>query len=623
MPDSIYKKNADAMRSRFADVIELIEKPSDEISLIDEEKDVTAGVTEVDGKKILVAQKGDITYRMDSLYDSGPMLDLWFKGLREEWDLDSRLYMYGLGNGMFVRKFLKSARPDCAIVVHEPSYRIFKTVIENFDISDIMTDKRVRFVFWPLYPEYTVKHVYESIVSYTDVTTLSASHYPNYTNLFPKNCEEYVYGIQRSQSFVLGNQDVYSRFGADYNRNTFHNFDLFRDSYSLVKLAGEMPEDIPAIIVAAGPSLDKNIKELARAKGKCIIISTDTALKPLSLAGIVPDIAAMADGKKDERYLSEADSRQVPIVCSARCGDMFLHLHTGKKMFFDDSCYHLNNFLETTGEKMIHLLTGGSVANTCFSLARLFHCKRIILVGQDLAYTGDKTHSAVTVRGSKKTAVEDLEHVEMDVDINGDPIRTSGEFRLYKEWFEQRIDEDKEIEVVDATEGGIRIKGTALMTLHDAIDKYCTDSFDFSEVIEKAVPLFDEKTKERFDAYVREVPDEIGELRRIIRETMADYKAMRRLVQNDDYHSSRMKQLFDKCQRQTKRVENSKVIEYVHNQLQDKSAKLLDKVNKLEKDEKSELLVACDMGETYLKDMDQAIEELQPYMEEIRRDFGS
>ncbi len=622
MSDSIYNRNKEAMISRFSDVIEYMDGPSDKRHMIDEEKDIEVFVTDVDGKKVLAVQKGDITYRLDSLYDIEPLLNLWFKGLREDWDLDSRLYMYGLGNGMFVRKFLKSARPDCAIIVHEPSYKIFRTVMENFDITDIMTDTRVRFVFWPLYPDYTVKHIYEDIVSFTDITTLCSSHYLNYTNLFPKDCEDYVYGIMRSQWFVLGNQEVYSRFGADYNRNTFSNFDLFRDSFSLVKLADKMPEDIPAIIVAAGPSLDKNIKELARAKGKCLIISTDTALKPLSLAGIVPDIAAMADGKKDERYLSEEDSRHVPIVCSARCGDSFLRLHKGKKFFFDDSCYHINNFLETTEEKIIHLLTGGSVANTCFSLARLFHCKRIILVGQDLAYTGDKTHSAVTVRGAKKTAVEDLEHVEMDVDINGDPIRTSGEFRLYKEWFEQRIDEEKEIEVVDATEGGILIKGTILMSLKDAIDKYCTEDFDFSKVIEKAEPLFDKETRKRFDEYVREIPQEISELRRIIRETLADYKTMRRLVQNDNYHSSRMKQLFDKCQKQTKKIENSRVIEYVNNQLQGKSARLLEKVNKLEKDEKTELLAACDMGENYLKDMDLAITELEPLLETLQNNFA-
>lgn len=48
--------------------------------------------------------------------------------------------------------------------------------------------------------------------------------------------------------------------------------------------------DTTGIVVAAGPSLNKNINELKKAKGKSLIIAVDTALKPLLRAGIVPDM---------------------------------------------------------------------------------------------------------------------------------------------------------------------------------------------------------------------------------------------------------------------------------------------------------------------------------------------
>ncbi len=622
MSDLIYQNNIKAMRDRFSDIIDLIEKPENEVKMIDEEADVSAEVTVVAGKPVLIAHKGEKTYQLDSLYDNGPMLDLWFKGLRDEWDLDCKVFMYGMGNGMYVRKFLRTARPDCAIVVHEPSYKIFRTVLHNFDLSDIFTDVRVRFVFWPLYIGMTVKAAYEGIMSYTDVYTFSGSNYLNYAELFTEDCKTYVEGLKRVREFAGANQIVYEQFGGDFTRNIFNNLDLLGESKDIQKLAERMPEDIPAIVVAAGPSLDRNIRQIAKAKGKCLIISTDTALKPLSLAGIVPDIAAIMDGKKDERYLSQEDSRRVPLVCTPKCGNEFLHLHTGMKFFTDDFCAHLNTFMEANGCAMIKLPTGGSVANACFALARLLKCRRIILVGQDLAYTGDKTHSAVTVRGEKKTEVDELQNVVMDVDINGDPIRSSSEFKLYKEWFEQQISADPELDVVDATEGGIRIAGTKLMTLKDAIEEYCTTEFDFSETVRDAAPLFDDATRGKYNDLIRKIPGQMSELRRMIRSCLADYRSMRRLVQSDDYHGQRMKQLYDKCKRQTQNIENSPVIEYVHYQLQGKSTELLDKVNKLEKDEKQELLTVCDIGERYLEDMDEAISELEPYMESIKRYLG-
>lgn len=621
MSDMIYSNNIEAMRPRFGDVLEFMDRSPDDISMIEEDEDISADVVDVDGKRILVAHKGDRLYRLDSLYDSDRMLDLWFKGLRDEWDLNSKLYMYGLGNGMYVRKFLKSARKDCAIVVHEPSYKIFKTVLENFDLSDIFTDPRVRFVFWPMHITEGVKLTYQGIMSYTDVDSLVGSYYLNYPDLFRKDSSKYVNGVERARAVASANQRVNDFFGAYFSKNVFSNMALLENSYDIVKLAKHMPEDVPAIVVAAGPSLDKNIRELKRAKGKCLIVSTDTALKPLSLAGIVPDITAIMDGKKDERYLSEEDSRSVPIVCTPRGGTEFLHLHTGMKFFINDYCDHINGFMKENGHGLIKLDTGGSVANACFAIAKFLHCRRIILVGQDLAYTGDKTHSAVTVRGAKKTNVEDLEHVEMDVDIYGNPIRSSREFKLYKEWFEQQIRLDDTLEVIDATEGGIRIGGTKLMTLKDAIDEYCTEPFDFSSVTEHAEFIFYDKLRDKYRQYVKSVPDELMGIRRLVRANMADYSAMRRLVQSNDYHNSKMKKLFDNCNRRSKEIENNPVTEYIQTQLQGKSTQLLDKVNKLESDERQELLTTFDLGEQYLKDMDQAITELQPYMDILIRDF--
>lgn len=621
MTDSIYSRNIEAMRQRFADVIEFMEKPADEITMIDEDRDIIVDVTDVDGKKILTVQKGDRLYRLDSLYDDDSMLELWFRGLKDEWDLDARLYMYGLGNGMFVRKFLKSARKDCLVVVHEPSYKVFKAVLENYDLTDIFADLRVRFVFWPVCMDKSVKLTYQGIMTYTDMYTLAGSAHLNYPDLFPKDYTDYVYGVDRAREVVSANEQVNMFFGQYFAKNVFSNMHLLEDSYDIEKLAESMPDDIPAIIVAAGPSLDKNIKELHRAQGKCVIVSTDTALKPLALEGITPDITAIMDSKKDKRYLSEPESRQVPIVCTPRGGTEFLHAHTGKKFFINDFCEHIGDFMKNNGHELIRLDTGGSVANACFAIAQLFGCKKIILVGQDLAYTGDKTHSAVTVRGAKNTPVEELEHVEMDVDIYGKPIRSSKEFKLYKEWFEQQIRADKDLEVIDATEGGIRIKGAKLMTLKDAIDAYCTKEFDLSKLIDQAEPLFDDNLRENYRKFVQSVPDQLAKMRKMISAASADYSTMRRMVQNNDYHNPRMKTLFKNCERITKDIENSPVIEYVQTQLKEKSIELLDKVNKLEKDERTELLTVCDLGEQHLKDMDKAACELEEYMDIIKRDF--
>ena len=267
MPDSIYSRNIDSMRSRFADVINYLETPLEDIHMIEEDLDIIADVTEVDGKMILIAQKGDKVYRLDSLYDSDRMLDLWFDGLKEEWDLDAKLFMYGLGNGMYVRKFLQRARKDCAIVVHEPSYKIFKAVLENFDLTDIFANPRVRFVFWPLHTVEGVKLTYHEIMSYTDVYSLAGSYHLNYPDLFKNDSMEYAKGLERARALVSANQRVNDFFGGYFSKNVFSNMALLEDSFDIVKLADHMPEDIPAIVVAAAPRLIRISKSLKGQRG--------------------------------------------------------------------------------------------------------------------------------------------------------------------------------------------------------------------------------------------------------------------------------------------------------------------------------------------------------------------
>ncbi|MBR6160002.1 MAG: motility associated factor glycosyltransferase family protein [Lachnospiraceae bacterium] len=618
---TVYETNYKAMKERYPGITEYLDRYSEE-AVPAEEDDIEVGVQDVCGKSVMCVQKGGHTYQLDSLYDSDVLLDLWFASLGDEWAFESKLLMYGFGNGMYVRKFLKSARSDCTIVVHEPSVKMLKTVMENYDISDMITDSRVRIVFWPVYKgSEEIKTFYDQLISYRDLASQKIAFYANYPRIFEKDCSDYLAGIRSAREFTKANQIVHDRFGDDYNRNTFNNMKYIPDSLSYRDLIRKMPEDIPAVIVAAGPSLDKNITDLKAAKGKCIMISTDTALKPLALAGIEPDLAVITDGKKDAKYMSEELSRYVPLFCTPRSGYQFMELHKGKKFFTDYYCEHIKHFMDAEGCMFIPLPTGGSVANSCFGLAESLHCRRIILVGQDLAYTGDRTHSAFTVRGGKKTAVDDLEHVIMGTDINGKPVRTSSEFKMYKEWFEDEIKTHPDVRVIDATEGGIRIEGTVLMTLKDAIEKECNREFDFAHVLANVGRLLDEEKSERFCEYIGKIPEQLNELKRLVNHALEDYSGMKELVEADNYHTPLMITLYKRTCDAGKEIEISPIIEYVHNQLQGRSTELLDKVNKLEKDEKQELLTVCDLGMGYLRDMKQAITELEPYMEILKRDF--
>jgi hypothetical protein len=45
------------------------------------------------------------------------------------------------------------------------------------------------------------------------------------------------------------------------------------------------------------------------------------------------------------------------------------------------------------------------------------------------------------------------------IDIYGNPIKTTKVLNIYRKWIEERIKNVRDIEIIDATEGGMKIKG--------------------------------------------------------------------------------------------------------------------------------------------------------------------
>lgn len=53
---------------------------------------------------------------------------------------------------------------------------------------------------------------------------------------------------------------------------------------------------------------------------------------------------------------------------------------------------------------------------------------------------------------------------------------------------------EKELRVINATEGGAKIEGTEVMTLKDAIAETCTKEINVTECLDTLTPMLDEKT---------------------------------------------------------------------------------------------------------------------------------
>ena len=84
---------------------------------------------------------------------------------------------------------------------------------------------------------------------------------------------------------------------------------------------------------------------------------------------------------------------KIPMVTTLNANPEILNYHRGMKIFFDESYRFAEKIIMKSGLRWGEVDTGGSVATNAFSLLYKIGLKTIILVGQDLALTGNKTHA--------------------------------------------------------------------------------------------------------------------------------------------------------------------------------------------------------------------------------------
>lgn len=235
--------------------------------------------------------------------------------------------------------------------------------------------------------------ILEKVIKLERLDELQLFVLPNYDVLFPDAKERL---LKKCEDIALDQRVNYNTamaFSKVTSINTLCNAKYLCTGYKTIQLFGAIPQDVTGIVVAAGPSLNKNIQELKSAKGKSFIIAVDTALKPLLNAGIVPDMFFIVDGKKPMDLIKKDGVEKIPMVTALNANPEILNYHRGMKFFFDESYRFAEKIIMKSGLRWGEVDTGGSVATNAFSLLYKIGLKTIILVGQDLALTGNKTHA--------------------------------------------------------------------------------------------------------------------------------------------------------------------------------------------------------------------------------------
>ena len=408
------------------------------------------------GSSILYIEKEETVWRLNSSYAPEREAERWAEQY-EITDIETPVCIFGLGCGYFVKALLEKAKEDTIFIIVEPDCEVYETVKDEALIKELTEDKRIHLLVGMEREVLMILHYQH--VDWKNINSSIHCFHPQYEDIYPEEYLEYLKTIRdcQMQEDVLAATTVHH--GTKRAENMLKAIQLLPQNAVLTKLPEDLAKKIPFIIVAAGPSLEQNIEELQKAKGKAMIIAVDRAFGMLQQHGIRPDVLITLDPVKNPSHLHEAG--EIPLLCSFASNRATIEQHRGSLIFYGSSGY-IGKMLKLIDRKVPGVDRGGSVATAAFSVCKSLRIENVILVGQDLAYKDGNSYAGGN--GRRKVKIYKVE------DIYGNEIESRSDWYIFLKWFEQTIQENPWMHVVDATEGGARIEGTEIRKLSELLE---------------------------------------------------------------------------------------------------------------------------------------------------------
>ncbi len=466
----------------------------------------------------------------------------------------------GFGLGYHVKALFGRMPSDALLVVGEPNLGVLKAAMERVDLTEMLASRRVH-LFTSLDRGDFVNRMEPRSVMFTGGSgTFLAAHTaslqvePEFHRAFQKMIVEFS-SYTRVGFVTLQLNSIATC------RNIANNLGRFATTPPIDVMQNAFA-GVPAVLVAAGPSLAKNMHLLHELKGgkdgkgrKAVIIAVQTMLKPLLAAGIEPDFVTSLDyNTVSTRFfenLEESGSTgRVHLVAEAKANWNVLDVFTGTMSLLANE--FADKLLRDAFPARQGLKAGATVAHLSFYLAEFLGCDPIILTGQDLGFVdglyykpGTAIHETWGVELGRFNTLETKEweriarskHILRKIpDVHGHPMYTEEQFFVYLQQFERDFAASR-CRVIDATEGGAKKQHVKVMTLREAIDRFCGEPVGTTESTEGT----ETAAWKRWDC------DVVGNLERVIRALEKRRGAAREMIETCEATVPLLKEMME-CQ---------------------------------------------------------------------------
>lgn len=471
----------------------------------------TDNLQEVKSKNGMINIVYNDEFWLHSRYNPESEAEKWVDNITIK-DEDS-LMISGLGFGYYLDKLINKFK-NKKIMIVEPNIFIFKKTLEHMDMTKYLKSENL--VFMVDISTYMIRTIICEYIEENKIKKIHTEEMPIYRKIYNEYLDDLYKEINRGLIQLRGNIATEMAFSQMWLNNTIRLLDYLKEIPN-GKVLKEEFKDVPVVIVSAGPSLNKNAEYLKEIYDKALIIAVGSSVNILEKKGIIPHIIMGVDGQEAEAKLFENLKNIEPVfIFAPSIHYKAVEYYKGLKMsLFLKNDTTILKFYENLGVKIDWLDCGPSVSNIALVLANYLNASKIMLIGQDLSYTGNKRYADGGVHNHDITDDKMLKEKGFvkSTDIYDQEVYTRNELLSIKYWFEEYLKIYKdELEVYNCSEAGLGIEGTVNMKFKDAIDRFCVNKIDIRNKLIELARRENDINKNDFQEQILKYREETEEL---------------------------------------------------------------------------------------------------------------
>lgn len=313
--------------------------------------------------------------------------------------------LLGFGAGYTAEAFIHNKDSKCLII--ETNIELFYETICIKDLSNIFSSKNIFLILFDSI--FEIEN--QLFLNYFPANDggLFCIEQRSLTELFKTEYEAIREVIQKTIFKIKSDYSVQAHFGKVWTKNIISNSFVAKKNKELIFNAinniKEKQKKKFCIILAAGPTLDNDLKKIINKENDYCIIATDTAYQAAIQNGITPDFFVTIDGQPySNEQIAYYLSNKTTIIATLSANSSLVHncIKKENSILFFKTKHPLEQFICSGDYEFPYIETGtGTVTISAISFAKQLGFNNFFLLGADFAYTDGKPYAKGTYLDSQ------------------------------------------------------------------------------------------------------------------------------------------------------------------------------------------------------------------------------